>query len=92
MTQTSQFQRAAPVVTAPYHGGVAVTPNDTTDLSRSPTRGLFIGGAGSGALKVDLADGSTVSFASLLANTLLPIAVTRVYATGTNVTGVVALY
>jgi len=75
---------------APYYGAAAVTPSDSTDLAKAPTRGLYIGGAG--AVKVDLMDGSTVTFAAVPVGTTLYIRATRVYSTGTAATNILALY
>jgi hypothetical protein len=79
--------------TAPATGGVAVAPNDNSDLPTAPTRALYIGTTGD--LKVNMADGTTVSFVAIPAGTVLPISVTRVFATGqpgSIATNVVALY
>jgi hypothetical protein len=69
---------------------IAVTPNDTTVLA--PTLGLWIGGAGSGNLTVVTAQGRTVAFAGIAAGTFIPIEVTEVSDTGTDVTSIVAFY
>lgn len=76
---------------SPYSDAAAVTPDNDTDLATLP-RALYIGGAGSGNLSIITADGSTVAFAGLTANTILPIRAARVRATGTDVTAIVALY
>lgn len=76
--------------TMAFTHAVAVAPNDNADLA-APCLALFIGGAGTGTLTVTMADGVDVSFAGLLANTLLPIRVRRVKNTGTGVTNIVAL-
>lgn len=73
-----------------YTGAVSITPSDSDNLA-DPISALYIGGAGSGALKVDMVNGDTVTFAGLTANTILPIAVKKVYATGTNVTSIIGL-
>lgn len=72
-----------------YTGGVAITPNDTTDLV-DPVSALYIGGAGTGALKVDTIGGDTITLAGVAVG-ILEIAVKRVYATGTGVTNIVGL-
>lgn len=72
-------------------GASGVTKSDSADLPSPSTGGLYIGGAGSGNLTVTMLDGSRVAFAGLTAGTLLPIVVTRVWSTGTDVTSVVAL-
>jgi hypothetical protein len=75
----------------PAWDAVAVTPNNSADLARIPTRALYIGGAGD--VKVDMAGaGTAVVFAGLAAGTILPIRVDRVYSTDTTATSVVALY
>lgn len=75
---------------APAMGAAVVTPNDSTDLTVSPTRSLWIGGAGN--VNVDMADGTTVLFSGISAGTLLPVQVKRVRATSTTATLIVALY
>lgn len=76
------------VVAESYRGGVAVTKSDTTVLA--PTRGIYVGGAGS--LTVDFADGTTdVVITAPPVGTLLPISVVKVKA-ATTATLLVALY
>jgi len=67
----------------------AVTPHDTNELAFI-TRALFIGGAGE--LTVKMASGSNVTFAAVPAGTLLPIQCYIVLDTGTDATGIVALF
>ena len=74
---------------APYVDAAAVTPSDGTDLTNT-TRGLFIGGAGN--VTVIMANGETVTFTAPVVGTILPIRVTRVKATGTTATAIVALW
>lgn len=74
-----------------YSIAYAVTPSDTVDIRASDcSDALFIGGAGSGALKVVMSDGQDATFAGVPVG-VLPIRVKRVYSTGTNVTNIVAL-
>ncbi len=71
--------------------GAAVAPSDTVDLPNSGI--LYIGGAGSGNLKVDLISGGTVTFVGIPANTWIDrVRVKRVWATGTDVTSILAFY
>lgn len=74
--------------TVSAHSGATLTPSDSTELA--VTRGLYIGGAGD--VKVDMAVQGTVTFVGVLAGSLLPIQVKRVYATGTTATNIVSLY
>lgn len=84
----TQLQSCQPSM---YIDAAAVTPSDTNALPQ-PCRALYIGGSGSGALKVITLGGSTVAFAGLVAGVTLPLACQQVLATGTNVTNIVALY
>lgn len=72
----------------PAYGAVAVTPDDSNDLS-IPARGLYIGGAG--AIALTMASGDEVTFSGCLAGTILDIQVIRVKATGTTATNILAL-
>lgn len=53
-------------------------------------RAVYVGGAGD--LKVDMADGSTVTLEGVLAGSILPIQVSKIYATGTSATNIHALF
>lgn len=68
--------------------GAAVTPNDGTDLTFT-TRYVYVGVAGS--LTVVLKSGVTVAFTVVPAGTTIPICATRVKATGTTASSIVAL-
>jgi hypothetical protein len=72
---------------APASSSAAVTPSDSTDLSNI-TRWVYVGASGS--LVVIMGDGTTATFAEVPAGTLLPIRVSRVKATGTTATDIVA--
>ena len=75
--------------TAPAHTANAVTKSDSTTFN--PTRGVYVGGAGN--IKVDMAySGTAITFTGVLAGSVLPIQVTRIYSTGTTATDMVALY
>lgn len=78
------------MVDAPYTSGAAVTPSDTVDLT-NVSRALWIGGAGTGALSVIMADGTTLALAGVPVG-LLRLRCSRVRATGTGVTSIVALW
>lgn len=82
-------------------GATAVAPNDGTDLPRACTA-LFIGGAGTLTVHTmeqqqkALQDGGytkvTTLFTGVLAGTVLNLQCSRVLATGTTCTNIVALY
>lgn len=73
----------------PARGAVAVTPDDTDKIGHA-SRGIYVGGAGD--LKVDLIDGTTVTFVGLAAGVIHPICARRVYSTGTTATDIVSVY
>ena len=75
---------------SPYQRGFAVTPDNSNDLA-FVTRGIFVG-TGGAALKVTLLDGTDLVFANVPSGTLLPIRATKVFATGTGCSNIVALY
>ena len=70
--------------------GLAVTPVDGTDLPGGICIGLLATGAGN--INVNLAGGGTAVLTGLSAGQALLIEATRVLATSTTATGIVALY
>lgn len=68
----------------------AITPHDSTHLSRT-TRRVYVGGAGAVAA-VMAGDGAVVTFAAVPVGTVLPISVSRINSTGTTATNLVAIY
>ncbi len=73
---------------APTNGFAAITPDDATDLT-TPARSIYVGGAGDVVVKN--AAGTNVTFTAVPAGTTLPIQTTRVMATGTTATLLIAL-
>jgi hypothetical protein len=71
-----------------YREAVAITPSNTVDIPQ--TVAVYVGGAGN--LKVDMRGGNAVTFTAVPVGTVLEIRVTRVYATGTTATNMLALY
>jgi hypothetical protein len=85
--QKLQVERAAAVtpsntVDIPYIGGDGTTPSWPCVL--------YIGGAGN--VRVQTAGGDDVVFNNVLAGTFIPVQVTRVFATNTTATNIVALW
>jgi hypothetical protein len=85
---TDNFAQQATALNSPSARAAAVTPNNSVDLTEV-TRALYIGGAGD--VKVDIG-ATAITFVGVAAGSLLPIRVTRVYATGTTASSIVALY
>ncbi len=65
----------------------AITPADS-DLDNQ-MRSLYIGGSGN--LKVTTVNGHAVTFVGLVAGTILPVSVKRVWSTGTTATNIIGL-
>ena len=86
---TEPYPAIAGVPSLGYANTSAVTTSDTTDLSFT-TRALWIGGAGNVTL-ID-ANNNTTTFSAVPVGTVLPVRASRVKATGTTATLIVALW
>jgi len=73
----------------PIENAFDITPSNTENLTYT-TRGIYVGTSGN--LKVDTADGDTVTFVSLSAGVIHPMRVRRVYATGTTAGSIIGVY
>lgn len=72
-------------------GAFAIVTSDTA-LLPIQAMGLIVGSVGGGtALKVQCADGSVVTFATVSAGQVIPLAIIQVFATGTTATNLVGL-
>lgn len=69
---------------------VAVTPSDSADLT-FVTRGVYVGVAGDLTVTPAYGASASVLFKAVPAGSLLPIRVSRIWATGTTATQIVAL-
>lgn len=79
---------ATGALVTPASDVAVVTPHNTNTIAEC--RGLFVGGAGH--LKVTMADGEDVTFSNVPAGRFMPIRATRVFATGTTATSIMAYY
>lgn len=68
--------------------GVAVTPSDSATIP--PTKGIYVGTAGN--LAVTFPDGSVVTFTGIATGIVHPLCVTKVMATNTTASTIVAVY
>jgi hypothetical protein len=66
-----------------------VTLHDSTPLN-PPSAALFVGTGGD--VKVTAVDGGTSTFKNVASGTVLPVAATVVFSTGTTASNIVALY
>jgi hypothetical protein len=89
MPAVDAYANQSPALSTDPTDAAAVTPSDGTDLT-FVSKKLFVGGAGN--LVVITAAGNTVTFTGVAAGTILPIRVSRVKATGTTATNIVAMY
>ena len=77
------------------HDAVAVTTSDTVNIPGTENRGvcIYVGDVSGGTdVKVIMESGSIATFKGVSAGSFLPILVTRVLATGTTATEILALY
>lgn len=73
---------------APAIDAFDIVPNDNADLVKI-TRAIHVGTGG--AVRVTMMSGAVVTFSGLGPGTLLPIRVSRIHATGTMASELVAL-
>lgn len=71
------------------YGGVAVTPDDDNDLD-TPCRDIHV--SVSGTLKITGRDGKVVEFPAVAGPGRVGVGAKRIWNTGTDATGIVALY
>lgn len=72
-----------------YKDAVAVTPHDSNAQTNLPCEALYVGGAGD--VEVITKSGTTTLFKAVPVGTLIPIGVSRVRATNTTATYILAL-
>jgi hypothetical protein len=88
MPATDTFSRFQTQASDPATNAVLVSPSDSEDLA-TVTRAVYVGGAGD--MKVTMQDSGTVLFSGIPAGTTLPIRVSRIWATTTDATFIIAL-
>ena len=81
-------QRASQPATGAYDF-TGTADATTADWGGQYARAVYIGVAGT--LKVDMQDGTTANFAGCTAGSILPIAIKKIYDTGTTASGVVLI-
>lgn len=84
----NQFTQYSESLSSPIDGAALITPSDSTDLP-SVARTIYVGGAGN--LRVTLPSGADVTFINV-GEGFQPIIASRVWATGTTATNLIAGY
>lgn len=74
----------------PAIGAVAISYGGGDQTITGFARGIYVDTAGS--LKVDMADGTTVTFSNLAAGTIYPISITKIYQSGSSGVAGLILY
>lgn len=87
MAAFDQFPYLSSFIDAPATHAQAVTPNDAVDLT-NVSRALWVGGGGD--VKVTMLDGTTLTFVAMTIG-WHPLRVSRVWATLTTATSIVAV-
>lgn len=87
--KTTEFEQAAPLGwDDPYVSAEAITPADS-DLANGRTRAILVTAAGNLGLRF-IGDGATDVTVPVNANTLYKFCVSRINATNTTATGIIA--
>ncbi len=84
---TDKFKNHGTALDSPARRAEAVTPNDGADLPNF-SRFLYVGGAGD--LRITTTGGDTVTLSGV--SGFVPVFVSRVHATSTTATNIVALW
>lgn len=92
LVPTDKFAQTERGILAPYTRAVTITPSDSTDLVETPRALQIHASAASTPVKVTMAGDSAAVTMNLQTGFIYPLRVSRVWATGTSATSVVALY
>jgi hypothetical protein len=72
-------------------GAFSITPSDTVNLQNVAV--VYVGStSGGSAIQVTTANGDNVTFSGLVAGSVLPVQVLRVWSTGTSATSLIGIY
>lgn len=73
----------------PVRNVEAITPSDSVDLT-APTHGIYVGVGGNVAVETE--NGSTATFTSVLAGSIIPVRAIKVLSTNTTATTLLAMW
>ena len=81
------------VIGSKAKNAAAANLSDAANLTNGLTSGLYVGGAGNVVVTLEnMADGASITLTALAVGVVHPLAVKRVWATGTTATGILAMY
>jgi hypothetical protein len=83
-----RFQNSSPSLAGPASHGFAVSPSDSALLAET-TRGLYVGSGGT--IAALMLSGASVTFVAVPAGSVLPVRLTKIMATGTTASNILAL-
>ncbi len=86
---SDQYSNYAKSMDAPAENAAAVTPNDTTELTKSP-RAIYIGTGGN--LCLTTVTGKTVTFVNVQDGCILPVRPKMIRASGTTASDILVLW
>lgn len=86
---SDKFDQNQPGLESPIEDGASIAPDDVDDLD-DVTRAIWVGTGGN--VKVDLKGSGTVTLNNVADGTMLPLRVTKVHATDTTASNMVALW
>lgn len=75
---------------SPARDAVAITPSDTVAIAAGVTRAIYVGTGGD--ITALMASGNVALFTAVPQGSILPVRVSRVNATATTASGLVAMY
>lgn len=88
---SDQFKDHMAGLTSPAQSGRHVTPSDTATLAEY-SRALFVGGAGSLSVELVGNPGSAITLSQVQPGMVYPLRVSKVLATGTSATNIIAFW
>lgn len=86
---SDKFDDFSTGLSSPAKQAFAIAPNDAADLTVS-TRGIYVGSGGNLRLLL-VGDTTPVTFENVIGGVTHPFRVRRVYATGTDATGLIGV-
>lgn len=84
-----EFSKYGRSLISPAENAAEIVPGDSAQLPRV-SRAVYVGEGGD--LRVQMLGGGIVTFRNIPAGTLMPLRISRVFATGTDATAILGLW